>query len=81
LNWKHKLVALEQGADGIALQVETPDGRFELQADYLLACDGAGSDTRRMLGLDFQGQVFQDRFLIADVVMKSTSFPTERWFW
>lgn len=80
LNWKHKLVALEQGAEGIALQVETPDGRFELQADYLLACDGAGSDTRRMLGLDFQGQVFQDRFLIADVVMKA-DFPTERWFW
>jgi 3-(3-hydroxy-phenyl)propionate hydroxylase len=81
LNWKHKLVALEQGADGVTLQVETPDGRFEIQADYLLACDGAGSDTRRMLGLDFQGQVFQDRFLIADVVMKSASFPTERWFW
>ena len=34
---------------------------------------------RRMLGLDVEG-VFQDRFLIADVVMKA-DFPAERWFW
>ena len=33
-----------------------------------------------MLGLDWQGQVFRDRFLIADIHMHS-DFPTERWFW
>jgi 3-(3-hydroxy-phenyl)propionate hydroxylase len=33
-----------------------------------------------MIGADFQGRFFQDRFLIADVVMKA-DFPTERWFW
>jgi 3-(3-hydroxy-phenyl)propionate hydroxylase len=80
LRWKHKLVALAQGADGVTLQVQTPDGLFSMQADWLLACDGAGSDIRAMLGLDFEGQVFQDRFLIADVVMQA-EFPTERWFW
>jgi 3-(3-hydroxy-phenyl)propionate hydroxylase len=33
-----------------------------------------------MLGLDFKGRVFEDRFLIADVRMQA-EFPTERWFW
>ncbi len=33
-----------------------------------------------MLGLDFHGRVFEDNFLIADVVMHA-DFPTERWFW
>lgn len=33
-----------------------------------------------MLGLEFIGQVFEDRFLIADVKMKA-DFPNERWFW
>jgi 3-(3-hydroxy-phenyl)propionate hydroxylase len=33
-----------------------------------------------MLGLDFHGRVFEDNFLIADVVMEA-EFPTERWFW
>ncbi|MDT9001432.1 FAD-dependent oxidoreductase [Paucibacter sp. APW11] len=71
LAWKHKLLALEQQGDHVLLSVETPDGVFRLEADWLLACDGAGSDTRRMLGADFKGQAFQDRFLIADVVIKT----------
>jgi 3-(3-hydroxy-phenyl)propionate hydroxylase len=50
------------------------------EADWVIACDGANSDTRRMVGAEFTGQFFQDRFLIADVVMKA-DFPTERWFW
>ena len=33
-----------------------------------------------MLGLAFQGEVFEDRFLIADVKMQG-DFPPERWFW
>ncbi|HEY9096224.1 MAG TPA: FAD-dependent monooxygenase, partial [Hydrogenophaga sp.] len=38
------------------------------------------SNVRRELGLDIDGHVFKDRFLIADVVMKA-DFPAERWFW
>ena len=83
LRWKHKLLSLEQPqGDGLAtLTVETPDGVFKLQADWVVAADGANSDTRRMVGADFTGHFFQDRFLIADVVINQTAFPTERWFW
>jgi len=80
LRWKHKLLAIEQGDDFATLTVETPDGTFTLEASWVIAADGANSDTRRMIGADFTGQFFQDRFLIADVVMKA-EFPTERWFW
>ncbi|MFM7704394.1 MAG: FAD-dependent oxidoreductase [Rubrivivax sp.] len=80
LRWKHKVLAVEPHADHVALTVETPDGVFRMQAQWVVAADGANSDVRRMLGVDFRGQFFQDRFLIADVVMKA-AFPTERWFW
>jgi len=80
LRWKHKLISLEQSADVAQLTVETPDGIFRMEADWVVAADGANSDTRRMTGADFTGHFFQDRFLIADVVMKA-GFPTERWFW
>jgi 3-(3-hydroxy-phenyl)propionate hydroxylase len=80
LRWKHKLISLNQESDHAVLTVETPDGVFKMEADWVIACDGANSDTRRMVGGEFTGQFFQDRFLIADVVMKA-AFPTERWFW
>ena len=80
LRWKHKLLSIHQDQTHAVLTVETPDGVFRMEADWVIACDGANSDTRKMLGAEFTGQFFQDRFLIADVIMKA-DFPTERWFW
>jgi 3-(3-hydroxy-phenyl)propionate hydroxylase len=77
--WKHRLVGLDL-RDQPSLTVETPDGAITIEADWVLACDGAKSQVRRLMGLDFRGQVFEDRFLIADVHMQA-DFPTERWFW
>ncbi|GGF03797.1 FAD-dependent oxidoreductase [Stappia taiwanensis] len=76
----NKVTAIDHEAAGVRLTVDTPEGPYSLNADWLIACDGAGSPTRAMLGLDFLGRVFEDNFLIADVVMKA-DFPTERWFW
>ena len=80
LRWNNRVSGVEPAADGVRLTVDTPDGRYTLDCDYLLACDGANSQVRRSLGLDFVGRVFEDNFLIADVVMKA-EFPTERRFW
>lgn len=80
LRWRHRLVRVAPGAEGVGLAIETPAGEYALQAGWLLAADGARSTVRRALGLDFVGREFHDRFLIADVVMRA-SFPAERWFW
>ena len=80
IRWKHKVLSLQQHDDYANLNVETPDGIYKIEAQWVIACDGANSSVRGMVGADFTGQFFQDRFLIADVVMKA-SFPTERWFW
>jgi 3-(3-hydroxy-phenyl)propionate hydroxylase len=80
LRWRNKVTALESRNDCVALTIETPDGNYRLHAQYVVACDGARSSLRQMVGADFAGQVFEDQFLIADVKM-SAEFPTERWFW
>ncbi len=80
LRGKNKLVSLEQHGDFSTLVIETPDGPYTLEAEWVIACDGAASPVRSMMGLDFVGRVFEDNFLIADVVMEA-DFPTERWFW
>ncbi|MDH1302002.1 FAD-dependent oxidoreductase [Achromobacter sp. GD03932] len=80
LRWKNKVVGLEQRDDGVVLNVETPDGAYALHADWLIACDGARSPVRKLIGQESHGRIFRDRFLIADVKMQA-DFPTERWFW
>jgi 3-(3-hydroxy-phenyl)propionate hydroxylase len=80
LRWRNKVTALDRRNDHVALTIETPDGPYRLQAQYVVACDGARSSLRRMVGAEFSGQVFEDQFLIADVRM-TAEFPTERWFW
>lgn len=80
LRWRHKAIRVENGLHGVTVEAETPDGTYTLEADWLLACDGAHSVAREALGLPFQGKVFRDRFLIADVVMHA-DFPAERRFW
>ncbi len=80
LRWKHKVEVVSHHAAGATLTVAAPDRDYTLHADWLLACDGARSTIRRALDLPFTGKIFQDRFLIADVVMQA-DFPTERWFW
>lgn len=80
LRWRNQVVSVEQRADSVALRVGTPDGDYALTCDWLIVADGARSPVRTMLGLEAEGQVFRDRFLIADIRMHS-GFPTERWFW
>jgi 3-(3-hydroxy-phenyl)propionate hydroxylase len=80
IRWKNKVVSVEPDSDGVSLEVETPDGRYHVETDWLIVADGARSPIRTLLGLDTEGAIFTDRFLIADVVMKA-DFPAERWFW
>jgi len=80
LRWRNRLVGLDVRDDGAELEVDTPDGRYALDCDWLVVADGARSPVRHLMGLESRGQVFRDRFLIADVLMKA-EYPTERWFW
>ncbi|SEO05570.1 3-(3-hydroxy-phenyl)propionate hydroxylase [Salinihabitans flavidus] len=77
---RNKVSAIGTHPDHVTLEIDTPEGSYNIEADWLIACDGAASPTRSMLGLDFVGRVFEDNFLIADVIMEA-DFPTERWFW
>ncbi len=80
LRWSNKVTGLAQHNDHAVLTIETPEGAYRIAASYVVACDGARSSLRRLVGADFGGQVFEDQFLIADVKMNA-EFPTERWFW
>jgi 3-(3-hydroxy-phenyl)propionate hydroxylase len=58
-----RITGLRQDDERVTLT--TDDG--EVEASYVVACDGTRSTVRRLLGLDFPGRSYHDRFLIADV--------------
>jgi 3-(3-hydroxy-phenyl)propionate hydroxylase len=80
VRWGNKVVALVAQDNGALLTVETPEGKYQVEANWVVACDGSRSTVRNLMGLESKGRIFEDRFLIADVKMKA-SFPTERRFW
>ncbi|MGY6410177.1 MAG: FAD-dependent monooxygenase [Alkalilacustris sp.] len=80
LRGANRIVAVGAHDDHVRLEVETPEGPYSLHADWLVACDGAGSPVRRMMGLACPGRGYEDAFLIADVAMDS-DMPPERQFW
>ena len=78
IRWGHQVIAAD--TQNSSLHVATDEGEYTLNADWIIACDGSKSPMRNMMGLDFEGRVFEDNFLIADVRFKETR-PSERWFW
>jgi 3-(3-hydroxy-phenyl)propionate hydroxylase len=80
IRWGHQATGLAQSGETVCLSVETCEGTYQIETDWLIACDGCHSPVRNMLGLDFEGRIFEDNFLIADVKFKEER-PSERWFW
>ncbi len=80
LRWRNRLMGMTAASDHVALRVDTPDGPYDLECEWLLAADGARSLVRRLLGLEFIGQTVRDRFLVCDVET-DTDFPNMRHFW
>ncbi len=77
MRWQSSAVGVRQDEAGVVLHVETPEGSYDLHAQYLLAADGARSPVRSMMGLRLAGENHEGRYIIADVQMPH-DFPTER---
>ncbi|MBF9128832.1 FAD-dependent monooxygenase [Plantactinospora sp. S1510] len=60
-----RAVAVEPAEDSVTLTVETADGVERLRCAYLIGADGASSTVRSLLGIDFDGFTYPERFLIA----------------
>lgn len=80
LRWGHDVDSISVQEDGADIAVSTAAGSYQQSARWVVACDGSRSTIREQLGLEFDGRVFEDNFLIADIKMEEER-PSERWFW
>lgn len=75
--WGNKLVQVRQ-EEGVAhLQIDTPEGPYALDTDWLVAADGGRSEIRTALGLKMEGASYEGFFVIADIRI-DLPLPTER---
>jgi 3-(3-hydroxy-phenyl)propionate hydroxylase len=81
LRWRNRVTGIEKRNDGVTVTIETPDGPYRLDAAWVIAADGARSTMRDLMGLEFKGHTFEEKFLIADLRMPADDIPTERRFW
>jgi 3-(3-hydroxy-phenyl)propionate hydroxylase len=80
LRWKNRVTHVTPLADGVRVEVETPAGRYTIEADHLVDASGANSPIRTQLGIDAHPSRSTDRWCISDVRFKKP-LPTERWTW
>lgn len=67
LRRESRVDAVRDADGGMTVGVSTPGGTEALTGSHVIACDGARSEVRRLLGVDFPGSSFRDRFLITDI--------------
>lgn len=58
---------LEQNEDGVTVIARTGDETRRLSADWVVGADGAGSTVRNLMGLEFEGTTWPERFVATNV--------------
>jgi 3-(3-hydroxy-phenyl)propionate hydroxylase len=69
LRFQTLVTGLTTHNDGVDLTLDTPQGEYRLNAQWVVGCDGARSTVRRLMNLRYDGKSFESRFVIADIKM------------
>jgi 3-(3-hydroxy-phenyl)propionate hydroxylase len=80
LRWKSRVTGARNLDDRVELDVETPVGRYTLEADWVVDAEGVNSTVRQLLRLPERTERGQDRWCITDVKFTHKRV-NERWTW
>ena len=77
VRWGNKLTRVEQREGHVLAEIDTPEGPYTLETDWLVAADGGRSGIRAALNLQMEGASYEGFFVIADIKI-DLPLPTER---
>lgn len=75
--WGNKWTQAEQHEGGVKALIDTPEGPYTLETEWLIAADGGRSEIRSQMNLKLEGASFESIFVIADIRI-DLPYPTER---
>jgi 3-(3-hydroxy-phenyl)propionate hydroxylase len=81
LRFGQHVTGVDAGASGVRLHVRSDEGESSIEADWVVAADGARSVVRSSLGLSMRGTSYEGRYLISDIEVEGASWPVERHVW
>jgi 3-(3-hydroxy-phenyl)propionate hydroxylase len=64
VHFSARVAAVEAGANGVDLAVETPAGNRRFRGAFLVGADGGRSAVRKCLGIAFEGYTWPERFIV-----------------
>lgn len=70
-----RVTGFTEGPESVTVDIEGPEGKFGIEAAYLVGCDGARSTVRTVAGIDFPGTPSTVLGWLGDVVLDN---PPER---
>ncbi|HEY8270018.1 MAG TPA: FAD-dependent monooxygenase [Pseudobdellovibrionaceae bacterium] len=70
VEWQKELVELQLHADSVTAVIHEFEKLEIIQAKYIVAADGARSAVRTLLRIPFEGETYENRFLLADVALR-----------
>jgi 3-(3-hydroxy-phenyl)propionate hydroxylase len=63
VRFSHEVTGLTQSADGVDVEVRSPDGMERIRGSYVIGCDGGRSAVRKLAGIEFEGFTYPERFI------------------
>lgn len=79
LRYGNAVTGLSQDDESVTLLIDTAQGEATVTGHYVVGADGSRSATRRLMGAEFPGKSFEDKFLICDI-RADLGFANERRF-
>ncbi len=77
IRWGSKVTDINQDTKGARITVDTEEGCYNLEAEWVIAADGGRSVLRKLMALRMEGQAYRGNFVIADI-KADIDLPTER---
>ena len=77
VRWGNKVTQVHQKEGFAELEIDTPEGPYSLESNWVVAADGGRSGIRSAMNLDMEGTSYEGFFVIADIKI-DLPFPTER---
>ena len=77
VRWGNKVTHVAQKTGYVEVTIDTSEGPYTLETEWLVAADGGRSSIRSMMDLQMEGASYEGFFVIADIKI-DLPLPTER---